>query len=170
MAATLASETTAAQAGSQGVLRRDPFAMLPFMGYHVGDYFAHWLKLGERIDAAGARAPRVFCVNWFRTDPQGRFVWPGYAENMRVLEWMVGRVAGTRGGTQTFLGVSPRHDDLRWDGLSFDPTAFERVIALNPIEWQRELESHAEFFSRLGDRVPAELLEVRQQLEQRLAV
>jgi phosphoenolpyruvate carboxykinase (GTP) len=169
MAATLASETTAAQAGSQGVLRRDPFAMLPFIGYHVGDYFAHWLNLGERVTAAGARAPRVFCVNWFRTDEQGRFLWPGYSENMRVLEWIVGRVAGTRGGAQTFLGVSPRHSDLRWEGLAFDPASFERATALNPVEWQRELESHLEFFARLGERVPPALLALREQLAQRLA-
>jgi phosphoenolpyruvate carboxykinase (GTP) len=169
MAATLASETTAAQAGSQGVLRRDPFAMLPFIGYHVGDYFAHWLSLGERIAAAGVRAPRVFCVNWFRTDEQGRFLWPGYAENMRVLEWMVGRVAGTRGGAQTFLGVSPRYSDLRWDGLTFDQAAFERTTALNPAEWQRELESHGEFFARLGERVPDALHAVHRHLAERLA-
>ncbi|HEY4038799.1 MAG TPA: phosphoenolpyruvate carboxykinase (GTP) [Burkholderiaceae bacterium] len=169
MAATLASETTAAQAGSQGVLRRDPFAMLPFIGYHVGDYFTHWLSLGERVAAAGARVPRVFCVNWFRTDEQGRFLWPGYSENMRVLEWIVGRVDGTRGGAQTFLGVSPRHSDLRWEGLSFDPASFERATALSTVEWQRELDSHAEFFARLGERVPPALLALREQLARRLA-
>ena len=168
LAATLASETTAAQAGSQGVLRRDPFAMLPFIGYHVGDYFAHWLSMGQRIAAAGAPVPRVFCVNWFRTDEQGRYLWPGYAENMRVLEWIVGRVAGTRGGAQTFLGVSPRHGDLNWEGLSFDQASFERAIALNPAEWRRELESHGEFFTRLGDRIPAVLHALRQQLAERL--
>jgi phosphoenolpyruvate carboxykinase (GTP) len=168
LAATLASETTAAQAGSQGVLRRDPFAMLPFIGYHVGDYFAHWLSVGQRMAAAGAAAPRVFGVNWFRTDEQGRYLWPGYAENMRVLEWIVGRIEGSRGGAQTFLGVSPRHGDLHWDGLSFDQATFERAIALNPAEWQRELESHAEFFARLGDRVPATLHSVRNQIAKRL--
>jgi phosphoenolpyruvate carboxykinase (GTP) len=168
LAATLASETTAAQAGSQGVLRRDPFAMLPFIGYHVGDYFAHWLKLGQQIAAAGGRAPRVFCVNWFRTDEQGRYLWPGYAENMRVLEWIVGRVAGTRGGAQTFLGVSPRHSDLHWDGLSLERISFERAIALSSDEWRRELQSHAEFFARIGDRLPAALHAVRRQLAERL--
>jgi phosphoenolpyruvate carboxykinase (GTP) len=168
LAATLASETTAAQAGSQGVLRRDPFAMLPFIGYHVGDYFAHWLSMGQRMAAAGAAAPRVFGVNWFRTDEQGRYLWPGYAENMRVLEWIVGRVEGTRGGAQTFLGVSPRYGDLHWDGLPFDQASYERAIALKPDEWRRELDLHAEFFARLGDRVPATLHAVREQLAKRL--
>jgi phosphoenolpyruvate carboxykinase (GTP) len=142
--------------------------MLPFIGYHVGDYFAHWLSMGQRIAAAGAAAPRVFGVNWFRTDEQGRYLWPGYAENMRVLEWIVGRVEGTRGGAQTFLGVSPRYDDLHWDGLSFDQASYERAIALKPDEWRRELDLHAEFFARLGDRVPATLHAVREQLAKRL--
>jgi phosphoenolpyruvate carboxykinase (GTP) len=168
MAATLASETTAAQAGSQGVLRRDPFAMLPFIGYHVGDYFAHWLAVGSQLAVAGARLPRVYCVNWFRTGEQGGFVWPGYAENMRVLEWIVGRVAGTHGGTETFLGVSPRYEDLRWEGLSFDRTRFEQATALNAAEWRRELDSHAEFFARIGDRVPSQLHSVRKRLAARL--
>jgi phosphoenolpyruvate carboxykinase (GTP) len=168
MAATLASETTAAQAGSQGVLRRDPFAMLPFIGYHAGDYFAHWLSVDERVAAAGAHPPKVFCVNWFRTGEQGRFLWPGYAENMRVLEWIVGRVEGTRGGVETFLGVSPRYSDLRWEGLGFDAASFEHATALSAVEWRAELDSHAEFFSRIGDRVPAALHAVRQRLIRRL--
>ncbi len=168
MAATLASETTAAQAGSQGVLRRDPFAMLPFIGYHVGDYFEHWLGLEEKLAAAGARPPKVFCVNWFRTDEHGRFIWPGYGENMRVLEWIVGRIAGTHGGTDTFLGVSPRYRDLHWQGLAFDPASFERASSLSPADWRRELDSHAEFFARIGDRIPARLRSIRQKLLERL--
>jgi phosphoenolpyruvate carboxykinase (GTP) len=168
MAATMASETTAAQAGAQGVLRRDPFAMLPFTGYHIGDYFSHWLKLGEKIAATGVRPPKIFCVNWFRTDDQGRFIWPGYGENMRVLEWIVGRVAGTHGGTETFLGTMPRFTDLRWDGLAFDAAAFDRVTSLSVAEWKRELDSHDEFFSKIGDRIPGALKSVRTRLTQRL--
>jgi phosphoenolpyruvate carboxykinase (GTP) len=168
MAATLASETTAAQAGSQGVLRRDPFAMLPFIGYHVGDYFAHWLSLGEKLAASGVRPPKIFCVNWFRTGEQGRFIWPGYGENMRVLEWIIGRVAGTHGAVDTFLGATPRYADLHWEGLEFDPASFERVTQLSAADWRRELDSHDEFFARIGDRVPATLRSVRQHLLRRL--
>jgi phosphoenolpyruvate carboxykinase (GTP) len=168
MAATLASETTAAQAGSLGVLRRDPFAMLPFLGYHVGEYFRHWLSLGEKLAAGGVRPPRIFCVNWFRTDQAGRFVWPGYAENMRVLEWIVGRVAGLSDGAETFLGLVPRFGDLRWDGLRFDPGSFERATELSAADWRRELQSHAEFFSKMGERIPAVLHSVRQRLVERL--
>jgi len=168
MAATLASETTAAQAGSQGVLRRDPFAMLPFIGYHVGDYFAHWLDLGGRLAAAGGRAPKIFCVNWFRAGEHERFVWPGYSENMRVLEWIVKRIEGSGGGGDTFLGVAPRYGDLRWDGLPYDPASFERATGLSASEWRRELDSHAEFFAKMGDRVPAELQSVRRRIAERL--
>ncbi len=169
MAATLASETTAAQAGSLGVLRRDPFAMLPFIGYHVGDYFGHWLGLGEQLAAGGAQLPKMFCVNWFRKDEAGRFVWPGYSENMRVLEWIVGRVAGTRGGADTFLGVTPRFGDLCWDGLQFEPASFQQATELSSADWQRELQSHADFFTGIGDRIPAALHSVRQSLAERLA-
>ena len=168
MAATLASETTAAQAGSLGVLRRDPFAMLPFIGYHVGDYFAHWLEVGERVRAAGGQPPPVFCVNWFRTDAHGRFLWPGYAENMRVLEWIVSRVSRSCDGRSTFLGTAPRFGDMHWDGLVFDSGSFERATALDVDEWRRELQSHAEFFERIGARVPPELEAVRQRLLARL--
>jgi len=168
MAATMGSETTAAQAGAQGVLRRDPFAMLPFTGYHMGDYFAHWLRLGERLAARGVAAPAIFCVNWFRTDAQGRFVWPGYGENMRVLEWIVGRVAGRAQGAENLFGITPRYEDLRWDGLEFDRAAFERINAVDPAEWRRELESHREFFDRLKDRLPVALETTRRALAARL--
>jgi phosphoenolpyruvate carboxykinase (GTP) len=110
----------------------------------------------------------MFCVNWFRSNEQGGFLWPGYAENMRVLEWVIGRVAGTHSGAETFLGVSPRYGDLRWEGLQFDAAAFDRAIALSAPEWRRELESHAAFFASIGDRVPAGLHSVRQRLASRL--
>jgi phosphoenolpyruvate carboxykinase (GTP) len=168
MAATMGSETTAAQAGAQGVLRRDPFAMLPFTGYHMGDYFDHWLRLGERLAGKGAPLPRIFCVNWFRTDEQGRFVWPGYGENMRVLEWIVGRIEGRSPGDEHLFGITPRFDDLRWDGLAFDRSAYARVTSVNHEEWRRELASHRELFDRLQERLPAALEQTRRALEARL--
>ena len=117
MAATMGSETTAAAAGAQGVVRRDPFAMLPFCGYNMARHFAHWLALGRGLQAAGATLPRIFCVNWFRKGADGRFVWPGYGENMRVLAWMLGRIEGAAGGSDHAFGTSPRYDDLHLAGL-----------------------------------------------------
>jgi phosphoenolpyruvate carboxykinase (GTP) len=168
MAATMGSETTAAQAGAQGVLRRDPFAMLPFTGYHMGDYFDHWLRLGERLAARGVALPAVFCVNWFRTDTEGRFVWPGYGENMRVLEWIVGRIGGGSQGSDNLFGITPRYEDLRWDGLAFDRSAYERVSSIDPVQWRAELASHREFFDRLQERLPAALEQTRKAMLARL--
>ncbi|HEX7155752.1 MAG TPA: phosphoenolpyruvate carboxykinase (GTP) [Burkholderiaceae bacterium] len=170
LGATLGSETTAAQAGAQGVLRRDPFAMLPFIGYHMGDYFAHWLRMGERLRATGVPPPRIFGVNWFRLDESGRYLWPGYGENMRVLQWIVRRIEGSGGGAETPLGTSPGYDDLGWEGLDLERGTFERAIRVDPEEWQRELQSHADLFARLGARLPAELQAARTRLLARLKV
>ena len=168
MAATMGSETTAAAAGAQGVVRRDPFAMLPFMGYNMSDYFAHWLDLGERLQRSGATLPKIFCVNWFRKGADGKFIWPGYGENMRVLEWMLGRVDGKARAQEHALGHSPGYEDLRWDGLSFSRQAFDGVMTIEPQAWHEELKLHDELFTQLAHRLPAQLPSTRQQLGHRL--
>ena len=169
MAATMGSETTAAAAGQQGVVRRDPFAMLPFMGYHMGDHFAHWLKMGEQLAATGARLPAIFCVNWFRKGADGKFVWPGYGDNMRVLKWMLERVEGSAGGEENAFGVSPRYDDLSWAGLDFSREQYRSVISIDRAAWQTELGLHGELFQQLSARLPAKLLAIKGQIEQKLA-
>ena len=168
MAATMGSETTAAAAGQQGVVRRDPFAMLPFMGYNMADYFQHWLNLGGKLQAAGARLPRIYCVNWFRKGADGKFVWPGYGENMRALEWMVGRAEGTAAGAENVFGISPRYEDLRWDGLAFTREQFNSVVGIDRAAWQQELVLHTELFKQLEHHLPAELPAAKARLEARL--
>ena len=168
MAATMGSETTAAAAGQQGVVRRDPFAMLPFMGYNMADYFQHWLDLGGKLQAAGAKLPRIYCVNWFRKGADGKFVWPGYGENMRVLEWMVGRAEGTAAGAENVFGTSPRYEDLRWGGLAFTREQFNAVVGIDRAAWQQELVLHTELFKQLEHHLPAELPAAKARLEARL--
>src|SRR4051794_20211127 len=169
MAATMGSETTAAAAGAQGVVRRDPFAMLPFMGYNMSEYFQHWLDLGAILARSGAKLPKIFCVNWFRKGPDGKFVWPGYGENMRVLRWIVERVEGTAAGEANPFGVTPRYGDLDWSGLDFDPARYALVSSVDRDAWTRELALHDELFRQLEHRLPAELPEVRRRIAARLA-
>ncbi len=169
MAATMGSETTAAAAGQMGVVRRDPFAMLPFIGYNMSDYFQHWLDLGSKIGAIeGAVLPKIFCVNWFRTDAGGKFVWPGFGDNMRVLRWMLERIAGQGGGVDTALGTSPRFGDLNWDGLPFTQEQFDTISAIERQAWLDELALHGELFDRLAHHLPAELAATRDRLARRL--
>jgi len=165
IAATMGSETTAAATGKVGVVRRDPMAMIPFVGYNMGDYFSHWLKLGR----SAPKRPRIFCVNWFRTDGNGRFIWPGFGENMRVLKWIVERCQGVARAVDTPIGRVPDFADLEWKGLeSFDGEKFKRVSSVDHADWMRELKLHDELLQLLGSRLPPELSSRRQALERSL--
>jgi len=168
MAATMGSETTAAAAGQQGVVRRDPFAMLPFMGYHMSDYFQHWLQLGQQLARGGAKLPAIFCVNWFRKDEEGRFVWPGYGENMRVLKWMIDRIEGKAAGSENVFGISPHFSELNWAGLDFTPAQFHTVTHVDKAAWVQELKLHAELFKQLAYHLPPELPATQRAIAKRL--
>jgi phosphoenolpyruvate carboxykinase (GTP) len=169
MAATMGSETTAAVVGQVGVVRRDPFAMLPFTGYNMADYFQHWLDLGKKLAASGTQLPRIYTTNWFRKGENGQFVWPGYGENMRVLKWVIDRIEGKAGGTVNAFGVSPSYEDLNWTGLDFSPAQFEKVTRIDKAAWEKELELHTELFEQLSYHLPAELAQTRVRIEHELA-
>ena len=165
MAATMGSETTAAIVGEVGIVRRDPMAMLPFCGYHVGDYFRHWLAMGKAV----SEPPRIFNVNWFRKDENGKFAWPGFGQNMRVLKWVVDRCEGHADGVETPLGISPRYADLNWQGLNFSELRFDGVMRIEGSTWNKELMSHDELFKKVGAKLPEALKAQRKSLGQRLA-
>ncbi len=164
-AATMGSETTAAIVGQVGVVRRDPFAMIAFCGYHMGDYFKHWLAVGKKVK----RPPHIFQVNWFRKDANGKFVWPGFGENMRVLSWIVGRCQGQAHAVETPLGWMPEFEDLHWDGLEFGAEKYASVTNIDRSAWERELGLHDELFAKLKEKLPQALALERQLLETRLA-
>jgi len=169
MAATMGSETTAAAFGQQGVVRRDPFAMLPFAGYNMADYFQHWLQLGERLKAAGAKLPRIYTTNWFRKGEDGKFVWPGYGENMRVLKWMIDRIEGQAQGAEHVFGVSPTYAEVNWTGLDFTAAQFATVTSIDKAAWQQELKLHTELFEQLAQGLPPALTATKARIEKTLA-
>jgi phosphoenolpyruvate carboxykinase (GTP) len=169
MAATMGSETTAAAFGAQGVVRRDPFAMLPFAGYNMSDYFQHWLNMGERLQAEGAKVPPIYCVNWFRKGDDGKFVWPGYGENMRVLKWMIDRLEGRAAGTPNIFGVSPTYAEINWTGLDFSTAQFNSVSSIDKAAWEQELGLHAELFQQLSYHLPTALQDTKARIQARLA-
>ena len=167
MAATLGSETTAAITGTVGVVRRDPMAMLAFCGYNIADYFAHWMKIGRSLK----HPPKIFRVNWFRRDANGRFIWPGFGENMRVLQWIAERCLQRAGGTETPLGVMPRFQDLNWTGLESRMSAaqFAELARVDPQAWREELALQEEFFGKLGERLPPALAQRGGRMREQLA-
>jgi phosphoenolpyruvate carboxykinase (GTP) len=159
IAATMGSETTAASTEAVGNVRRDPMAMLPFTGYHMADYFNHWLQFGRDIP----NPPRIFAVNWFRKDQNGRFLWPGFGENMRILKWIIDRVQGRGYAIESPLGWMPRYEDMNWDGLEeMTQEKFGKLMSINSKEWKEEILSHEELFSKLYDRLPREFTFMRE--------
>ena len=170
MAATMGSETTAAAVGQMGVVRRDPFAMLPFIGYNMSDYFQHWLDMGVKVGKVNPAAlPKIYCVNWFRTDEAGKFVWPGFGDNMRVLKWMLERIEGKAGGVENLFGTTPQYGDLNWDGLPFTQAQFDTITSIDKAAWVEELKLHTELFEKLAYHLPQELVDHKAALEKRLA-
>lgn len=160
----MASETTAAAAGAVGVVRRDPMAMLPFCGYHMGDYFQHWIDMGKKIKVK----PKIFNVNWFRTDSEGHFIWPGFGDNMRVLDWILKRCEETVDADETAIGYVPKPEDINLEGCSVDKETLKGLLNVDTETWKKEAEGIKEFYKKFGDRLPKELEEELEALESRL--
>jgi phosphoenolpyruvate carboxykinase (GTP) len=167
LAATMGSEATAAADGQSG-MRRDPMAMLPFCGYNMADYWGHWLDMGEKLGAD--KQPKIFRVNWFRKDENGKFIWPGFGENMRALEWILGRCDGSADAVESPIGFVPKSEDLRWDGMAdFDMAKFYQIMAIHKDVARVEAETQSEHFDKFGDKMPKALLAEREALLKRLA-
>jgi len=162
--ATMASERTAAQYGKQGETRRDPMAMLPFCGYNMADYFKHWLKMGKTI----AKPPRIFHVNWFRQDENGKFIWPGYGENLRVLEWIIDRCNGKVDAEKTAIGYVPKPEDLNTKGLDITKAQLQELLKVDSGQWQEESKNLDEFFKKFGEDLPKEIASEHNSLKKRL--
>ena len=167
MGSVLSSETTAAATGAVGVVRRDPMAMRPFIGYNVGDYLQHWLDIGN---TEGAQLPKIFYVNWLRRDEDNSFLWPGFSENSRVLKWVFERVAGTAEAVESPLGLTPVEGGLDTEGLDFTDEQLRKALAIKPEEWETELGLIEEWYAELGDSVPTELRNEVDRLRERLGL
>jgi phosphoenolpyruvate carboxykinase (GTP) len=168
LGATTSSETTAAAAGAVGVVRRDPMAMLPFIGYHAGDYFKHWLTIGKEHDES--KLPKVFFVNWFRKDENGKFLWPGFGDNSRVLTWIIGRIEGTKDAAETPIGLVPTMSALDTDGLDIDDAQLSKVLAVDADEWRAEIPLIEEWFAKIGEKTPSTLINELDALKTRLGL
>lgn len=166
LASSIGSETTAAATGAVGVVRRDPMAMLPFTGYNMGDYFQHWLNMESKV----SKLPKIFLVNWFRKDAEGKFMWPGYGENMRVLEWITKCVAGTAQGENTAIGLSPRFEDLNWKGLEMTTQSFSKLMSFNTDQWHQELKTQNEFYAQFEDHTPKAFHNILENLKKKISI
>ncbi len=164
--ATMASETTAAAAGKVGVIRNDPMAMLPFCGYNMGDYFKHWIEIGKKIEKS--KLPKIFNVNWFRTDENGKFIWPGFGDNMRVIMWILKRCCDEIDAVETSIGFLPKPEDLNTQGLDIEQKALEQILSVDKNLWQQEAEVIEKFFTKFGDKLPQEMKTQLQNLKERL--
>jgi phosphoenolpyruvate carboxykinase (GTP) len=168
--ATLSSETTAAAVGQVGVVRRDPMAMLPFIGYHAGDYLRHWISMGKGVDGNADKLPKIFYVNWFRRGDDGRFLWPGFGENSRVLKWVIDRLEGTGGATETPVGFVPSASDLDLSGLDVSKADVDAALEVDTAEWRHELPQITEWFEKFGEKLPGVLWAELDALKARLGV
>ena len=162
----MASETTAAATGAVGVVRRDPMAMLPFCGYHMGDYFKHWIEMGEKL---GDKAPKIFNVNWFRLDEEGHFIWPGFGDNLRVVEWILKRCSGEVDAVETAIGYVPKAEDINLEGLDFSIDTLKSILEVKNDQWMKEAEGIEEFYKKFGDKLPQELKDQLAGLKDRLS-
>jgi phosphoenolpyruvate carboxykinase (GTP) len=163
-ASIIGSETTAAASGTQGAVRRDPMAMLPFCGYNMGDYFQHWIDMGKKLK----KPPKIFMVNWFRKDEKGAFMWPGFRDNSRVIKWMIDRIENSKPAIETEIGLFPQKNDIDLSGLNIDKSIMDKLLSVNKEEWKKEISSIEEFYAKFGDKIPKELTNLLKELKEKI--